>query len=93
MATDEEWEEVDSSESGSCDELTSAMDMEQDVATDNNNFVSRRHFGSVNPLSVCRPAVHTYRPTFGRCADMLSVCKPILCECVKHFVCVDLLCV
>ena len=41
MATEEEWEEVDSSESGSSDEMTSAMDMEEDTATDNNNFVSR----------------------------------------------------
>lgn len=53
IATEEEWEEVDSSESGSSDEMTSAMDMEQDVATDNNNFVSiLAHAGSVDSLWV-----------------------------------------
>lgn len=53
MVTEEEWEEVDSSESGSSDEITSAMDMEQDVATDNNNFVSiLTHAGSVDSLWV-----------------------------------------
>ena len=58
MVTEEEWEEVDSSESGSSDEMTSAMDMEQDVATDNNNFVSiLTHAGSVDSLWVWRPAL------------------------------------
>ncbi|KAK7114740.1 HEAT repeat-containing protein 3-like [Littorina saxatilis] len=35
---EEEWEEVDSSESGSSDEMAGVVDMEQDSVVDNNNF-------------------------------------------------------
>ncbi|XP_076470018.1 HEAT repeat-containing protein 3-like [Babylonia areolata] len=35
---EEEWEEVDSSESGSSDEMAGDADMDQDMAADNNNF-------------------------------------------------------
>lgn len=40
MVTEEEWEEVDSSESGSSDEMAGVVEMEQDSVADNNNFVS-----------------------------------------------------
>ncbi|KAL8560896.1 hypothetical protein ACOMHN_059080 [Nucella lapillus] len=35
---EEEWEEVDSSESGSSDEMVGDVDMDQEVTADNNNF-------------------------------------------------------
>ena len=40
LSTEDEWEEVDSSESGSSDEMAGDIDMEEDAAKHNNNFVS-----------------------------------------------------